>query len=85
MPFIKRWTRQWEVSHLVLCSVNDLEASIGEYHADISSSEPSVLINCFLSLLGVLELAFKDIASPAADFSSWIYISGQVFHLWDVF
>lgn len=68
----------------VFRTINNLDGTVGQDHADITRCEPSVFIESLGSLLGVLEVALEDRVTLEADFASWILIGRQVLHLRDV-
>lgn len=68
----------------VLGSVDDLEGSVGQQLTDVSTVHESVLVDALVSLGLVLVVAQENGMSSQADLSSWVGVSGKIFHFWDV-
>lgn len=58
----------------IFCSVDNPDGSIWEDHADIAGSEPTILTQRLLRLLGILEIALKNTITLIADFASRIWL-----------
>ena len=75
----------------VLLSINNLESTVGEEHANVTSVYPTLSIDRLASLLRITEVTFEVIVSLVANLTSWnrttslrVLILTCVVHFWDV-
>jgi hypothetical protein len=75
----------------VLFSINNLESTVGEEHANVTCVDPALSIDSLACLLRITEVTFEVIVSLVANLTSWngttglrILILTCVVHFWDV-
>lgn len=76
----------WELKD-VLCSVNDLNWSVGEHFHDITTFQPSIFrwtLKCLCCLLRILIVPLHDRRTPEDTLTSWLCVLTRVTHFWNV-
>ena len=74
----------------VLLSINNLESTVGEEHANVTSVYPALSIDCLAGLLRITEVTLEVVVTLVADLTSrhrstcLILILTCVVHFWDV-
>lgn len=65
----------------VLRTIDDLNRSVWEDHANVARRQPTVLTECLLRLFFILEVAMENGGTLVANFTTRIRVRGHVLHL----